>query len=56
MQRHTVIGAKILGGSNARILRTAAEIAEHHHERWDGKGIRTDGQGRTSLSPEGSLP
>jgi len=38
MQTHTVIGARILGGAQSELLRTAAEIAECHHERWDGTG------------------
>ncbi len=38
MERHTSIGAKILGGANTALMRTAAEIAEHHRERWDGTG------------------
>jgi putative two-component system response regulator len=38
IKTHTVIGAQILGGSRHRILQVAAEIAESHHERWDGKG------------------
>ncbi len=38
MRAHTTIGGKILGGSESPILRTAAEIALTHHERWDGRG------------------
>lgn len=38
MQAHTLIGGDILGGSESRILRLAAEIAETHHEFWDGSG------------------
>ncbi|HEU4628463.1 MAG TPA: HD domain-containing phosphohydrolase [Gemmatimonadaceae bacterium] len=38
MQTHTVIGARILGGAQSELLRTAADIAQHHHERWDGAG------------------
>jgi putative two-component system response regulator len=38
MQTHTVIGAKILSGSDAPMLRMAREIALYHHERWDGTG------------------
>jgi putative two-component system response regulator len=38
MKRHTVIGAKILGGSDITLLRLAAEIALSHHEKWDGSG------------------
>jgi putative two-component system response regulator len=38
MQAHTLIGAKILGGSHSRVLRTGEEIALTHHEHWDGSG------------------
>jgi putative two-component system response regulator len=38
VQRHVVVGGEILGGSSSPVLRTAAEIALHHHERWDGRG------------------
>jgi len=38
MKSHTVIGARILGGSRPNLLRTAAEIALSHHEHWDGGG------------------
>ena len=38
MKTHTVIGAKILGGSRNRLLQFAAEIALYHHEHWDGTG------------------
>jgi len=36
MKTHAVIGYDIL--SNVPTLRTAALIARHHHERWDGSG------------------
>lgn len=38
MQRHTTIGAEILADSNVSMLRMAAQIAQGHHERWDGTG------------------
>ena len=38
MKEHTVIGSKILGNSKSSHLKTGAEIALHHHERWDGGG------------------
>lgn len=38
MQQHTLIGAKILGGSTNKLLQFAEQIAATHHERWDGKG------------------
>ncbi|QER41327.1 response regulator [Thermodesulfobacterium sp. TA1] len=38
MKLHTIIGAKILEGSNIKYLKAAQKIALYHHERWDGKG------------------
>ncbi len=43
MQRHTRIGAEILGdvaavGSNNDFIKMSAEIAKYHHENWDGSG------------------
>jgi len=38
VQTHTTIGQRILGGSASELIRLAAEIAEAHHERWDGSG------------------
>lgn len=38
MKTHTVIGAKILGGSSNKLLQFAEEIALFHHEHWDGTG------------------
>ncbi len=38
MKRHTEIGAKILDGATAPLLRMARDIAWRHHERCDGSG------------------
>ncbi len=38
MKQHTVIGEKILAGSEYSSLQMAASIALTHHERWDGTG------------------
>lgn len=38
MNEHTGIGGAILGNSKSRLMRLASEIAESHHERWDGRG------------------
>jgi CHASE2 domain-containing sensor protein len=38
MERHTVIGAEVLGGSRSALVQAAEEIARSHHERWDGTG------------------
>jgi putative two-component system response regulator len=38
MKTHPMIGHAILSKSDAPIFQMAAEIALHHHERWDGNG------------------
>ena len=38
MQEHTVIGHRILSGSEAELLTLAAVLAWTHHERFDGSG------------------
>ncbi|MHB2207627.1 HD domain-containing phosphohydrolase [Methylobacterium sp. CM6257] len=38
IKTHTAIGKRILGGSASPLIRLAAEIAESHHEKWDGSG------------------
>jgi PAS domain S-box-containing protein len=38
MQRHTLIGAKILAGSHSEAIKLAEVVALTHHERWDGRG------------------
>lgn len=38
MKQHTVIGAKILAGSEVTFIRVAERIALTHHEKWDGNG------------------
>lgn len=38
MKEHPTIGARILGGSRSKLLQMAEEIANSHHERWDGTG------------------
>ena len=38
MEEHAVIGARILGGSQSRVLQAAEEIALSHQEKWDGSG------------------
>jgi len=38
MKTHTEIGARILSGSEFPLLKMAREIAESHHEWWDGTG------------------
>jgi HD-GYP domain-containing protein (c-di-GMP phosphodiesterase class II) len=38
MKKHTVIGSEMLACSDIAMINTAREIAESHHERWDGTG------------------
>lgn len=38
MKQHTVIGHKILHGSESPLLKLASEIAISHHEKYDGSG------------------
>ena len=38
MQRHAVMGHKLLSGSPSELLELGATIALSHHERWDGTG------------------
>jgi response regulator RpfG family c-di-GMP phosphodiesterase len=44
MQTHTTVGGELLQkvlhryGTGVRFLRTAVELARHHHERYDGSG------------------
>ena len=38
MEKHSIIGNKILAGSQSKIIQTAQTIAMYHHEKWNGKG------------------
>ncbi|MGO4153016.1 HD-GYP domain-containing protein [Cupriavidus sp. YAF13] len=38
IERHAEIGANILAGSADALMRLAAQVAHHHHERFDGTG------------------
>ena len=38
MQQHSSIGAEILAGGRSSLIQMAADVARHHHERWDGSG------------------
>jgi two-component system response regulator RpfG len=48
-QRHTIAGQAILGGASTSVLEMAANVARHHHERYDGKGY-PDGLGAEHLT------
>jgi putative two-component system response regulator len=38
MKQHTLMGGRILEGSNSPLIQMAHRIAISHHERWDGRG------------------
>lgn len=38
MKLHTENGFRILSNSSSKMFAMAAEIAHHHHEKWDGSG------------------
>lgn len=38
MRNHTIVGERLLSGGVSTVMRAAAVIARHHHERWDGSG------------------
>jgi len=38
MKMHSTVGHKILCGSHFPVMKSAAQIAHGHHERWDGSG------------------
>ncbi len=38
MQTHVDIGVEILTGSDSSLMNMAAEVAQNHHEKWDGSG------------------
>ena len=38
VREHVTLGYEILSGSDSAFVQLAAEIALHHHERWDGSG------------------
>ena len=38
MKQHTIIGARILSGSELPLLIAASDIAIAHHEHWNGQG------------------
>ena len=46
MKTHAQVGANMLAGSGSPVLQAAAQIAQHHHERWDGTGYPNRLRGR----------
>ncbi|WP_027088116.1 HD domain-containing phosphohydrolase [Cohnella panacarvi] len=45
IKSHTKIGYQLLRGSKRELLRTAAIVAEQHHEKWDGTGYPSGRKG-----------
>ena len=39
VRRHSTIGSELLGQGDSPLLKLAEEIANAHHERWDGAGF-----------------
>ncbi len=54
MQRHTVIGHRMLSDSASPLLQLGASIALTHHERWDGTGY-PNGLAGEDIPPEGRV-
>ncbi len=54
MKTHTVIGAKLLAGSNSPVMKMAQIIAMTHHEKWDGSGYPKQLKG-DEIPPEGQI-
>ena len=55
MKAHTLLGAQMISGV-AFLQEAGVEIVRSHHERWDGKAIRTGSPARRSRSAPGSSP
>lgn len=54
MKSHTSMGHRILAGNSAPMFQAAAEIAQSHHEWWDGSGYPL-GIARNSISAAGRI-
>ncbi len=51
MQKHTIIGGKILTRARSTILQASESIALTHHEKWDGTGYPNGLSGETIPRP-----
>ncbi|HEY5662789.1 MAG TPA: HD domain-containing phosphohydrolase [Ilumatobacter sp.] len=54
MKAHTSMGHRILAGNSAPMFQMAAEIAQSHHEWWDGSGYPL-GIGHSSIALSGRI-
>jgi len=54
IQQHTVIGGRILGGTDIPLLGLAQNIALTHHEKWDGSGY-PNGLAATEIPEPGRI-
>jgi putative two-component system response regulator len=54
MKSHTSMGHRILAGNSAPMFQIAAEIAQSHHEWWDGSGYPL-GIARNSIAAAGRI-
>ena len=54
MKSHTSMGHRILAGNSAPMFQMAAEIAQAHHEWWDGSGYPL-GIARSSIPVAGRI-
>ena len=54
MKAHTSMGHRILAATSAPLFQMAAEIAQSHHEWWDGSGYPLGVQ-RASIAATGRI-
>ena len=54
MKAHTSIGARIVAGSGSRLVQLVEQVAQSHHERWDGAGYQP-GLGGTDIPLAGRI-
>ncbi len=54
MKTHVNKGAEILSGNDSKLMVAARNIAQHHHEKWDGSGY-PEGLSGEEISIEGRV-